>query len=321
MTLHPQARAVLDLVAARGGALVPADENLAEIRAEYAKFVAVGVGPVEAVADVRDLEVSAPTGAVPVRVYRPADAEGDDELPVVVFFHGGGWTIGGIDDYDPLARKIANASGALVVSVGYRLAPEHPHPAALDDCWGVTAWVAEHAAEIGGDGARFALMGDSAGGNLAAVVALSCAREGAPHPALQVLVYPVTDCDFDTLSYHENGDGYLLDTAEMHWFFDCYTRGGSNPGDPTISPLRDVELRSGELHGIAPAYVITAAYDPLRDEGEAYAAALGEAGADVWLTRYDGMIHAFFGLGAVFDAGDEALVEVGAALRRAFGTL
>jgi acetyl esterase len=317
MTLHAQARAVLDLVAA-GGEIEPSDEHLAEIRAGFAMLLALGAGPGEDVAEVRDIEVPSPAGAVPVRVYRPGDG---GSLPVVVFFHGGGWTIGGIDEYDPIARRVANACGALVVSVGYRLAPEHPHPAALDDCWAVTAWVAEHAAEIGGDSSRFALMGDSAGGNIAAVLALRCAREGGPHPALQVLVYPVVDCDFDTQSYHENGDGYLLDTAQMRWFFDCYARGGSNPGDPTISPLRAADLRSGDLRAVAPAFVLTAQYDPLRDEGEAYAAALGASGADVSLTRYDGMIHAFFGLGAVFDAGGEAVADVGAELRRAFGTL
>jgi acetyl esterase len=317
MTLHAQARAVLDLVAA-GGEIEPSDEHLTEIRAGFAMLLALGAGPGEDIAEVRDLEVASPAGAVPVRVYRPGDG---GSLPVVVFFHGGGWTIGGIDEYDPIARRVANASGALVVSVGYRLAPEHPHPAALDDCWAVTTWVAEHAAEIGGDSSRFALMGDSAGGNIAAVLALRCAREGGPNPALQVLVYPVVDCDFDTLSYHENGDGYLLDTAQMRWFFDCYAGGGSNPGDPTISPLRAADLRSGDLRGVAPAFVLTAQYDPLRDEGEAYAAALGASGVDVSLTRYDGMIHAFFGLGAVFDAGTEAVADVGAELRRAFGTL
>jgi acetyl esterase len=319
MTLHPQARAVLDLVAA-SGEIEPSDEHLAEIRTGFAMLVAMGAGPGVSVADVRDLEIPAraPAGPVPVRVYRPT---GEALLPVVVFFHGGGWTIGGIDDYDPIARSIAKSSGALVVSVGYRLAPEHPHPAALDDCWAATTWVAEHAAEIGGDGSRLALMGDSAGGNIAAVLSQRCAREGGPQPLLQVLVYPAVDCDFDTPSYRENGKGYLLDAAQMRWFLGCYTRGGSDPRDPAISPLRAADLRAGDLRGVATALVITAEYDPLRDEGEAYAAALGAAGVDVRLTRYDGMIHAFFGLGAAFDAGNEAVVEVGAALRRAFGTL
>ena len=155
MTLHPQARAVLDLVAA-GGAVEPCDQNLAQIRTGFGLLVAMGAGPAEPVADVRDLEIAGPAGAVPVRVYRPI---ADAVLPVVVFFHGGGWTIGSIDDYDPIARQIANRSGAIVVSVGYRLAPEHPHPAALDDCWAAVTWVAEHAAEVGGDPTRFALDG------------------------------------------------------------------------------------------------------------------------------------------------------------------
>jgi acetyl esterase len=317
VTLHPQARAVLDLVAA-AGEVAPSDEHLAEIRAGYAMLVTMCAGPAEPVTDVRDLEIAGPGGPIPLRVYRPGD---DALLPVVVFFHGGGWTIGSIDDYDPVARQIANRSGALVVSVGYRLAPEHPHPAALDDCWVATNWVAEHGAEIGGDSSRFALMGDSAGGNIAAVLAQRCSREGGPRPALQVLVYPVVDCDLDTASYRENGQGYLLDKDQMRWFFDCYTRGGSALDDSTVSPLRTARLSSADLRLAAPALVITAEYDPLRDEGEAYAKALRTAGVEVTHTRYDGMIHAFFGLGAAFDAGNDAVVEVGAALRAAFGTL
>jgi acetyl esterase len=317
MTLHPQARAVLERVAA-AGEVAPTDEHLAEIRAGYAMLVTMGTGPAEPVASVGDLEIAGPGGPVPVRVYRPIEHR---PLPVVVFFHGGGWTIGSIDDYDPVARQIANRSGALVVSVGYRLAPEHPHPAALDDCWAATTWTAEHGAEIGGDSSRFALMGDSAGGNIAAVLAQRCAREGGPRPALQVLVYPVVDCDLDTASYGENGKGYLLDTDQMRWFFDCYTRGGSALDDPTVSPLRTAHLKAADLGGVAPALVITAEYDPLRDEGEAYATALRAAGVEVTHTRYDGMIHAFFGLGAAFDAGNEAVAEAGAALRAAFGTL
>jgi acetyl esterase len=333
MTLHPQARAVLDLVAA-GGEITPTDEHLEEIRTGFAMLVAMGAGAAEPVADVLDLEVPAPRSApsgdsgdpVPIRVYRPA-AAGDGARPVVVFFHGGGWTIGSIDAYDPIARQIANRSGAVVVSVGYRLAPEHPHPAPLDDCWAATTWVAGHAAELGGDPSRLALMGDSAGGNLAAVVALRCAREGGPQPVLQVLVYPVTDCRFDTPSYLENGQGHLLDTDQMRWFFDCYTRAGSDPEDPSIAPLRAAELEAGSTGGratkaaIAPALVITAEHDPLRDEGEAYAAALRACGVEVAVTRYDGMIHAFFGLGAVFDAANDAMSEVGSALHAAFGTL
>jgi acetyl esterase len=319
MTLHPQARTLLDMVAA-AGEIESSDAHLAEIRTGYAMLVQMCTGPAEAVADVRDLEIPTDAGAVPVRVYRPGD-EADAALPVVVFFHGGGWTIGSIDDYDPVARQIANRSRAIVVSVGYRLAPEHPFPAPLDDCWAATKWVAGHAAELGGDAARLALMGDSAGGNIAAVLAQRCAREGGPRPVLQVLVYPVVDCDLDTGSYRENGNGYLLDTDQMRWFFDCYARGGTSLEDPAISPLQAPDLHDGSLRDLAPAFVITAEYDPLRDEGEAYAAALRAAGVDVQHSRYDGMIHAFFGLGAAFDAGNDAVDEAGAALRAAFGTL
>jgi acetyl esterase len=317
MTLHPQARVLLDLIAA-GGEVTPCDEQLAEIRTGYSMLATMGGGPPEPVADVRDLEIAGPAGPVPLRIYRPS---AEAALPIVVFFHGGGWTIGCVDDYDPLARQIANVSGAIVVSVGYRLAPEHPYPAPLDDCWAATTWVAEHATEIGGDSARFALMGDSAGGNIAAVVAQRCAREGGPRPALQVLVYPVVDCDLDTASYRENGNGYLLDREQMRWFLDCYGRSGTPLDDPGISPLRAPDLYDGTLRGLAPALVITAGYDPLRDEGAAYAAALRAAGGEVAHTNYGGMIHAFFGLGALLDDGRAALAEAGAALRAAFGTL
>ena len=292
---------MLDLVAA-GGEITPCDERLDEIRTGYGLLVTNGRGrargrlPVCATSRFRP-----PTARCRCASTKPSDDGA--ALPVVVFFHGGGWTIGSIDDYDATARQIANRSGAIVVSVGYRLAPEHPFPAPLDDCWAATTWVAEHAADLGGDPDRLALMGDSAGGNIAAVLAQRCAREGGPLLALQVLVYPVVDCDLDTGSYRENGKGYLLDTDEMRWFFDCYSRGGTALEDPTISPLRAPDLHDGTLRDLAPAFVITAEYDPLRDEGEAYAAALRAAGVETRLSRYDGMIHAFFGLGAGDRAG------------------
>jgi acetyl esterase/lipase len=297
------------------------DERLADVRTGWAMLLALGCGEPEAVAEVTDLEIPGAAGAVPLRAYRPVDA-GSDALPVVVFFHGGGWTIGSAADYDPIARRIANASGALVVSVDYRLAPEEPHPAAVDDCWAATTWVAEHAAELGGDGRRLALMGDSAGGNLAAVVAQRAAREGGPSIALQALIYPVVDCDMERPSYALPDDDLLLDRTQMEWFFDCYTRGGTDRSDPTISALRAARADDpAPLTGLPPALVITAEYDPLRDEGEAYAAALRAAGVEVAQTRYDGMIHGFFGLGALLDAGNDAVVEVGRAVRATFGTL
>jgi acetyl esterase len=316
MTLHPQAQAVLDLLAA-GGAVEPRDENVDEIRLGWGLLVTMGAGEVEAVAEVTDLEVPGPAGPVPIRSYLPAGADTEaDGLPVVVFFRGGGWTIGSVADYDPIVRQIANRSGALVVSVDYRLAPEHPFPAALDDCWAATTWVAEHAAELGGDPTRIAVMGDSAGGNLAAVVAQRSARRGGPPLVAQVLVYPAVDAARDTESHRVNGEGYLLDRHNMGWFYDCYSRNGIRPDDPEVSPLL-----ADDVSGVAPALVITAEYDPLRDEGEAYAAKLRSAGVATAATRYDGMIHGFFGLGAAFDAARDAMAEIGAALRSAFGTL
>ncbi len=308
MPLHPQAQVVCDLVNAMG-AVPPTDERLQEVRDGFAALVVTGAGAPEAVFAVEDTDAD----GVPVRVYRPSP---DPDLPVIVYFHGGGWTIGTVDQFDPVTRQVANATKAIVVSVDYRLAPEHPFPAALDDCWRALAWIAKNAASFGGDGSRLAVMGDSAGGNLAAVCALLARDAGAPELALQVLVYPVVDCDFDTASYRENGKGHLLTEDDMRWFFSCYTRGGADPTDWRISPLQ-----SPDLSGVAPAVVITAEFDPLRDEGEAYAGRLGEAGVPVVNLPYDGMIHAFFGLSAAFDASRDALQHVGAALAQAFGTL
>ena len=207
------------------------------------------------------------------------------------WIHGGGWTIGTVEQYDPIARQVANATRAVVVSPDYRLAPEHPFPAALDDCWNALRWAVANAVSFGGDSTRLAIGGDSAGGNLAAVCALLARDAGAPKLAFQALVYPVTDADFTTASYNDNGTGYLLDLTQMRWFFDCYTRDGTDPRQWRISPLRAPDVR-----GVAPALVITGEYDPFRDEGEAYARRLHDAGVPVQQHRYPGMVHAFFGL-------------------------
>jgi acetyl esterase len=249
---------------------------------------------------------------VPVRVYRPSAAV---NLPILVVFHGGGWVIGSAEQYDGIARWFANASGAVVVSVDYRLAPEHPYPAPLDDCFTALKWAAAHASEIGGDASRIAVGGDSAGGNLAAVCALLARDAGGPALALQALVYPVCDVDFETASYVANAEGYVLDRDQMQWFFDCYTTGQVDPADWHVSPLR-----AADLAGVAPAVVLTAEYDPLRDEGKAYADRLRAAGVAVEYRCFDGMIHSFFGL-AAFDAARDAMDLVGTELRRAFGTL
>jgi acetyl esterase len=307
MALAPQAQAICDATNAIEP-IVLCDDTLAEQRLAYGMLLMMA-GEREPVFEVEDRVAD----GVPVRIFRPSPKP---DLPVVVHIHGGGWTIGSVEQYDPIARQIANATNAIVVSVDYRLAPEHPYPAGLDDCWTALVWVEKNATTFGGDAARLAIIGDSAGGNHAAVCALLARDAGGPNLALQVLVYPVTDCLFDTSSYIDNGEGYLLDIMQMHWFFDCYTRGGCDPSDWHISPLR-----APDVVGVAPAFVITAEYDPLRDEGEAYASRLHDAGVPVTTYRYDGMIHGFFGLSAAFDASRDAMQRVGTEVRRAFGTL
>jgi acetyl esterase len=251
---------------------------------------------------VRSVE-DADSDGVPVRVYRPE--EGD--LPALVYFHGGGWVVGSLDSHDALCRTLAARSGCALVAVDYRLAPEHRFPAALEDAWTATPWAAQRCP-------RLAVGGDSAGGTLAAVVALRARDRGLPL-ALQVLVYAATDFSFDTDSYREHGTGTNLTEEGMRWFWAQYLPDDAAGADPEASPLR-----AGDLAGVAPALVITAEYDPLRDEGEAYARALGAAGVPVTLTRYPGMIHAFFRFTHVMDAARAAVAEVVAALQKAWGT-
>ena len=304
MPVDPQAQLLCDAVNAAGGA--PAsDDQLQVARDGLAMLHATGGGEPENVYAIGDLDAD----GVPVRVYRPS---AEDNLPVVVYFHGGGWTIGSVDVYDTVTRALANAAHAIVVSVEYRLAPEHPYPEPLDDCWTALEWVTNNTSVFEGDPSRIAVAGDSAGGNIAAVVALMARDAGVPL-ALQALIYPVTDASMSSASYADNGEGYLLETKQMQWFVDCYTRGDADVADWHISPLR-----APDVAGVAPAVVITAEYDPLRDEGEAYAKRLADAGVPVELTRYDGMIHAFCALPAVIEDGKRAMEQVAAALRKAF---
>jgi acetyl esterase len=246
---------------------------------------------VVAVASVDDTTVPGAEGDRPARVYRP---EGAGPFPTVLLFHGGGFVIGDLDTHDNLARAICRDAGAVVVSVDYRLAPEHPFPAGLGDCIAATRAVLSELDSLGGDG-RLAVAGDSAGGNLAAVVA-----QTVPGLAAQFLIYPTTDGSGDHLSRKENGTGYFLDTPTMEWFSHHYAPGGDYL-DPRLSPLR------GTLTGLPPAVLVTAEFDPLRDEGEAYAEALDAAGVPVVLRRYDGMIHGFMDMGA-FSPGAKAAV-------------
>ena len=304
MPVTPEVQTILDLVAA---ADTGAELSAPELRQGYAQL---GLLASKAeMASVADRTVPGPAGDIPVRVYVPTPAPGPH--PALVYFHGGGWVIGDVETHDGTVRSLAAASGVTVVSVDYRLAPEHPFPAAVDDALAVVRWVADHGAEIDVDPGRLAVGGDSAGGNLAAVAALQL--RDTVGLRLQLLVYPVTDGSMDRPSIAENGDGYFLTKDTMAWFWDQYVAGGDRH-DPRCSPI---DADDDALRGVAPALVITAEYDPLRDEGEAYGARLGAAGVDVTVHRYDQMIHGFFSFGDLVPEGKAAVDEAGEALRRA----
>jgi acetyl esterase len=276
------------------------------------------MGEPEEVAEVEDRHLPGSDGAVPVRIFTPAGA-GPGPLPVLVWFHLGGFVFGSVNWVDSITRALANRSGCIVVSVDYRLAPEHPYPAARDDAWTAVRWVAGHAGEIGADPDRLAVGGDSAGANLAAVCCLLARDQGGPTIAFQLLIYPSPDCSedaFELPSHRENGAGGLLITnADIRRWWSHYLSGGADPRDPYLSPQH-----APDLSGLPPALVITAEYDPLRDPGEEYARRLAEAGVPTDLRRLDGQIHAFFILPAAIDAARECMDDVGEALRKALAS-
>ncbi|HWB22798.1 MAG TPA: alpha/beta hydrolase [Gaiellaceae bacterium] len=305
MAIDPQVEQYLERL--NGLGLTPIHElTPAEVRANFAASIDALFGPVDPVFAVEDRETD--TG-VPVRIYRPGD---DPEPgPVLIFFHGGGWVVGSIETHDGIARALANRSGCAVVSVDYRLAPEHRFPAAIDDAWSATRWVLANAAELGLDPGRVAVGGDSAGGTLAAVVARRARDAGIPL-ALQLLVYPVADHSFETGSYSEFAEGHSLTREGMRWYWSHYL-GDADGLDPDASPARE-----SDLTGLAPAFIATAGLDPLRDEGEAYARRLEDAGVSTVLVRYDGMIHGFLRMPAVIDRAGDALDDLAAVLSGAF---
>jgi acetyl esterase len=304
MPLDPQIAQLLEQIAAADGPPMTAQTPQAA-RESYAAMAALDGRPAQP-ADTEDRMIDGPGGAIPVRIYRPAAG---GPIPTLVYFHGGGFVIGGIATHDGLCQQLATAVPAVVVSVDYRLAPEHPFPAAVQDAEAATTWVREHGAELGGDPARIAVGGDSAGGNLAAVTARRLRDAGGPPIAFQLLFYPVTDFAGPHPSHDENAEGYLLTIDMMAWFKEHYL-GGSDPADPDASPLL-----ARDLGGLPPALVVTAEYDPLRDEGEAYAAKLVEAGVEARVSRHAGMIHGFVSLGGLVGQAGEGVDEAVAALR------
>lgn len=256
-----------------------------------------------AVASVEETTVDGADGELPARVYRPLDREGD-RLPTVVFLHGGGWVIGDLDTHDDHARLVCAQAGAVVVSVAYRLAPEAPFPRAYDDALAATRWCGRRLAELGGDPDRLAIAGDSAGGNLAAAVALACRADG-PRLAAQLLLYPAVDLLGDYPSRVDNAQGYFLTADDMVWFAEQYLPDQSAAADPRVSPLL-----AGNLAGVAPAVIGVAEFDPLRDEGVAYASALRAAGVPVVLREFPGLVHGFFGLDPLSGAAAAAAAQL-----------
>jgi acetyl esterase len=302
--LDPATKAIVDQMAAAG----PVD--FADLSPQsFRDLFRASLGALDAAAaaepeeDVEDRTIPGPAGPLRVRIYRP---DVPAPAPLVAYFHGGGWVIGDIDTHDGTCRILSRRTSAVVVSVDYRLAPENRFPAALDDCAAATAWVAAHGADLGGDPARLAVAGDSAGGNLAAAVTQRARAGGGPVLCAQALIYPGVDFTEVRPSLLANGEGYLLTAAAIAWFSAQYL-GGHDPADPEASPLL------GDLSGLPPAVVATAEFDPLHDEGRAYADALADAGVPVTHLDFPGLVHGFMGLGALSPASARATDEVWAA--------
>ena len=305
--LDPQAKAVIDLIIKSGR---PAYHQLSpkDARQLFRETRPASTPPAPEIGAVSDLRAD----HIPFRLYRPKNVPTSTRLPALIFFHGGGWVIGDLETHDVLCRQLTAAAGISVVNVDYRLAPEHRYPAAVEDAWAATRWVETHAAELAIDPTRLAVGGDSAGGNLAAVVALLARDHGGPSLALQVLTYPVTDVASESASYAEFADGFLLTRDSMRWFIEHYVPERKDRLDWRASPLR-----AASLAAVAPALVVTAGFDPLRDEGEAYARRLREAGVRVDMICYGGMIHGFAPMGRLIETGNRAVAHIAATLREA----
>lgn len=307
MSLDPQIQSILDFIASRNAppihTLTPPEAREAMVKARK-----VFVAEPPPLARVENREIPGPAGAIPIRIF--ADST-KGPLPILLYFHGGGWVIGSLDTHDDLCRRLAIHSGCLVVSVDYRLAPEHKFPAAVDDSVAALRWVARHGAEIGGDASRLAVGGDSAGGNLAAVLAQVARDQGGPPIRFQLLVYPATAHDLEAPSMKANAKGFFLEVEGIRWFLNHYFNGPEDVENPLASPLR-----ARSLAGLPPAYVITARYDPLCDEGEAYAKRLRESGVKTEHRRYEDLIHGFFTM-TITDRTNEAIRDAARVLRAA----
>ncbi|WP_329172125.1 alpha/beta hydrolase [Streptomyces sp. NBC_01477] len=309
MPLDPQIQALREL-RVRGGEPPLYALSVEEARAADLAAIQAAGGSPRPLYEVTERSFPGPGGKLTARVYRPS---AERPLPALLYYFGGGWTLGSIDTADVLCRTLAAEAGCLVVTVGYRLAPEHPFPAAVHDCHAALRWVAECAGDLGADPARLAVGGDSAGGNLAAAVTLLARAAGDLPLAAQLLVYPNTDQLADDGSMRDNADPWLFNHHSVAWYARHYLAPGADAADPLASPLR-----ADDLSGLPPALVITAEYDPLRDQGEAYARRLAEAGVPVQLNRYLGMAHGFFAMAGTVDAASTANRQAADYLRGRF---
>jgi acetyl esterase len=312
MKLDRDAEKVVALITAAGRppmeALTPAEGRLA-----YAASRAALVPDAPAVGEVLELAAPGPAGAIPLRLYRATPLTAGNLQPLLIYYHGGGFVLGDLDSHDVLCRSLALNSGATVVSVHYRLAPEAKFPAAAEDAMAVLDWMSANAARIGTDPNRIAVGGDSAGGNLAAVVSIHARDRGLPKLALQLLLYPATDLHGEYQSYRRHAQQLPLKRATMDWFLAHYLRGNADKRDWRASPIL-----AESLAGVAPAHIITAGFDLLVDEGRAYADALGRAGVSMKYSCYEGQIHGFMTMGRLIAQADAAILESAAALKAAW---
>ena len=306
MPLDPQLTELMKRVEQAPPMSAGTPEQAREMFGRMSALAARFAAPPE-VGSVEDIELPGAAGALPARVYRPA---ADGPLPTLAFFHGGGFTIGDLDSYDAQCRVLCTEVGAVVVSSDYRLAPEHPYPAAADDALAATRWVGANVPDLGGDAERIAVGGDSAGGNLSAGVAQRLRGDDSMALAAQLLVYPATDMVDERPSHEENGSGYFLTRDDMEWFHSNYLPDPEAGREPLASPLR-----ASDLSGLPPTVICTAEFDPLRDDGDAYAAALEAAGVHVIHRRFPGLVHGFFAFGPFSSTADAAVKQVCADLR------
>lgn len=313
MPLDPQAELVINLVKQSG---LPEFWQLTPDQAREQYLMRVGkLALKEDIFRTSDRRIPGPGSELPIRIYEPRERKPGERLPVLLWFHGGGFVIGDLDTHDSACRALAKQADCLVVAVAYRLAPEFKFPAGVEDSMAALRWVASHARELGGDPERMAVAGDSAGGNLAAVCALMARNDGHPRLVFQLLVYPCTAPEPETASHHKFAEGYVLTRNGITWFYKQYVRSPKDFQDFRFAPLV-----ADDLSNLPPALVIVAGYDPLRDEGVEYTRRLIEAGNRVVLANYEGMIHGFYLMGGAVDAAKRAIAQSAAALREAFAS-